>query len=177
MSDTDTINNDTPEYSESPVSSYNYSWQFEKAFNKAVVRVNRKHPAVKKITFTFVFMAVALGLLMPVMVLLNITLKWNLPLPGWSPLLFHLIFWPVFAWYMFTMRKRLDPVRYIITNRLCLNCGYPLRGLPLDSNWNGRCPECGREYNLGDYVHPRYPRKYPLDINLSSEEKDSEVII
>ena len=36
--------------------------------------------------------------------------------------------------------------------------------------FNGRCPECGNTYNLGQYVHPTQPDEFPLDIDAHEAE-------
>jgi hypothetical protein len=79
-------------------------------------------------------------------------------------MLFHLFFWPIFILNMWYVRKRFDPVRHIIEERLCLACGYALKGQPLDEEHRGRCPECGRDFSLGEYVHPTQPQRYPLPL-------------
>jgi hypothetical protein len=51
----------------------------------------------------------------------------------------------------------------VIANRLCLACGQPLRGLPVDRELSGRRPVCDREYHLGEYVHPNLPDEFLMD--------------
>ena len=48
--------------------------------------------------------------------------------------------WVGLAWvYFFVARQRAKKARW----ELCLECEYPLEGLPLD----GHCPECGEAYS------------------------------
>ena len=49
-------------------------------------------------------------------------------------------------------------IRRILSNRLCLQCGYSLVGAEFDESESGRCPECSRTFNLKQFREP--PRGY-----------------
>lgn len=42
----------------------------------------------------------------------------------------------------------------LISQRLCLACGYSLHGLRTDQRGCGRCPECGRPFHPEEYTAP-----------------------
>ncbi|MCZ6836022.1 MAG: hypothetical protein O7G85_09640 [Planctomycetota bacterium] len=42
----------------------------------------------------------------------------------------------------------------ILRNRLCLKCGTPLTGIHTNQQGDGICPNCQREFNLGEYRPP-----------------------
>lgn len=46
----------------------------------------------------------------------------------------------------------------LIAERLCLECGYSLLGSPLDADGRGRCPECGKTFDVVRYLRP--PKRY-----------------
>ncbi len=42
----------------------------------------------------------------------------------------------------------------ILRGRLCFGCGRPLFEVPVDEQERGACPQCGREFDLGQYRRP-----------------------
>ncbi|MBT8486885.1 MAG: hypothetical protein HKO59_03925 [Phycisphaerales bacterium] len=40
----------------------------------------------------------------------------------------------------------------IVSQRLCLSCGYTLLRTPVDGEDSGRCPECGRRFWAASYA-------------------------
>ncbi len=152
-------------------SAYNYSWQFDKAMQKPASRLHGEHPVLRR----FIIAMIVVGALFAVLMVLMVTgtfRGWRVgSMPWLTTPLFHLLFWPIFAAYLWYIRHKVDPLRHVIRERLCLGCGYSLRGLPVDAEHRGRCPECGRDYSLGEYVHPKTPEKYPLPLDATAPDE------
>jgi hypothetical protein len=156
-----------------PQSQYNYSFQFDEAMRRATARLHRTHPSLRPWTIAFIAYTVIMGAGVTLWPLGRMAGLFSWTTAPWVPAFFHLFYWPVFIIYIRKVSKRFDAIRYIIEHRICLECGYEMVSLPLDDDWCGRCPECGHQYSLGEYVHPRHPKRYALDIELDGPPKDA----
>lgn len=54
-------------------------------------------------------------------------------------------------WFLAWRRNQHDR---ILRDRLCLQCGTQLRDVEVDATGDGVCPNCKRNYNLGEYRRP-----------------------
>jgi len=95
---------------------------------------------------------IALGVIFGCRVVLGWDFDW---LPGsgdvpYTGILFvSLLIWG--GWYTARM-KRLKPS--IVSERLCMNCGYCLLHTPIDDDGLGSCPECDSEFVVAQYERP-----------------------
>jgi hypothetical protein len=59
----------------------------------------------------------------------------------------------LFAWSIVHHFRNASLIERIVTNHMCLDCGYSLMHTP-DDVGIGRCPECGGEFNRRQYERP-----------------------
>lgn len=76
-----------------------------------------------------------------------------LPLALWLPAVPLILSSPIAMVILNERRLRRIAAR-IRADRLCLGCGYTLRGAHVDDHGAGRCPECGRAFNVKAYEEP-----------------------
>ncbi len=153
-------------------SAYKYSWQFDEAMEKErewpLQQEHRRLRLIRSVLWLCVLSYAALYSA-------SYCFDWQ-RLHFWLALFFeeapfHLVVWPVLGVYTWYVSKGVEPRRLITRKLLCFGCGYSLIGLPVDDEHRGRCPECGRDYNLGEYVHPKTPEKYPLPFDVEAPDK------
>lgn len=143
------------------VSPYRYQRQFEAQFEEAGNRLIGEHG-----TFTEQFGWLILSLWLPAywiggraVEFVGVRLSFTINAIEWTKAAgFVLLVASGIVAAIWGFRGRARFRKRLIDQRLCLECGYSLIGQLIDDEGRGRCPECGKDFEVVRYLRP--PKRY-----------------
>lgn len=147
------------------VSPYRYQRQFEAEFETASNRMIGEHGAVSE-RFAWAYVTVFGGLACVagsrISDLIAAALLLVVPDPSIAIWLTRFIMGGLFIFFIvmliWALRGRTRFRKRLVEQRLCFECGYALIGQDVDEHGVGRCPECGKTFNVTRYLRP--PKRY-----------------